>query len=109
MMKRSMFLVGVLAVFSLGIASAKSYDIVFSSSTMVGKTQLAAGDYTLKVEGSNAVFTNVDTRKSVSTAFKIQNVDKKYDETAVETARKDDGQHLQAIELGGSKTRLEFN
>jgi len=44
----------------LPIASAKSYDIAFTGPTMVGNAQLPTGEYRLKVEGSNAVITNVD-------------------------------------------------
>jgi len=76
---------------------------------MVGNTQLPAGQYTLKVEGSNAVITNDEDYKSVTAPIKIENVDKKYDETAVVTIRKGDAQHVSVIELGGSKTKLDFN
>ncbi len=78
MTKRSLLLLGVLAMVTLPIASAKSYDIAFSSATMVGNTQLPVGEYTLKVEGPNAVITNdVDNYKSVTAPVKIENVDKK--------------------------------
>ena len=76
---------------------------------MVGNTQLPAGQYTLKVEGSNAVITNDEDYKSVTAPIKIENVDKKYDETAVVTIRKGDAQHVTVIVLGGSKTKLDFN
>jgi hypothetical protein len=76
---------------------------------MVGNTQLPAGQYTLKVEGSNAVITNDEDYKSVTAPIKIENVDKKYDETAVVTIRKGDARHVTVIELGGSKTKLDFN
>jgi hypothetical protein len=95
---------------TLPIASAKSYGIAFSSPTMVGNTQLPAGQYTLKVEGSNAVITNdEDNYKSVTVPIKIANVDKKYDETAVVSIQRGDAQHVTVIELGGSKTKLDFN
>jgi hypothetical protein len=94
---------------SLPIASAKSYNIAFTSPTVVGSTQLPAGQYTLKVEGSNAVFTSVDSNKSVTAPVKIENVDKKYDVTSVETTVKGDVQRIDDIELGGSKTKLDFD
>jgi hypothetical protein len=109
MTKRSLLLLGVLAMVTLPIASAKSYDIAFSGPTMVGNAQLPAGQYTLKVEGSNAVITNGDNYKSVTAPVKIESIDKKYDETAVVTIRKGDAQHVSVIELGGSKTKLDFN
>ena len=109
MTKKSLLLLGVLAMSILSIASAKSYDIAFTGPTMVGNAQLPTGEYRLKVEGSNAVITNVDNNKSVTAPVKIENVDKKYDETAVESTTQGNAQHLNAIELGGSKTKLDFN
>ena len=109
MTKRSLLLLGVLAILSLPIASAKSYNIAFTGPTMVGSEQLPAGAYTLKVEGPNAVFTSVDSNKSVTAPVKIENVDKKYDVTSVETTVKGNAQQIDDIELGGTKTKLDFN
>ena len=109
MTKRSLILLGVLAMSFLSIASAKSYNIAFASPTMAGNAQLAAGEYTLKVEGTNAVFTNVDSNKSVTTPVKIENVDKKYGTTTVETTQQGNATRIDDIQLGGSTTKLEFN
>ena len=109
MTKRSLLLLGVLAMFSLPIASAKSYSIALTGPTVVGGTQLPAGEYTLKVEGSNAVLTNVNTDKSVTAPIKIENATKKYDVTSVETTVEGSAQHIVDIQLGGSTTKLDFN
>ena len=108
MTKRTLFLLGVLAMSIVSIASAKSYNIAFNGRTMVGKTQLPAGDYTLKVEGANAVFTNVDSNKSVTAPVKIESVDTKYGVTSVETTEEGDAQHIRDIQLGGTNTKLDF-
>ena len=109
MTKRSLLLLGVLAMSILSIASAKSYTITFASPTMVGSSQLAAGDYTLKVDGSNAVFTNVNSNKSVTAPVKIENGAKKYNVTSVDTNGEGAAQHIIDIQLGGSTTKLDFN
>ncbi len=109
MTKRSLLLLGVLAMSILSIASAKSYSITFTSPTVVGSTQLAAGDYTLKVDGTNAVFTNVNSNKSVTAPVKIENGAKKYDQTSVETTMNGAAQQINDIQLGGSTTKLNFN
>jgi hypothetical protein len=75
---------------------------------VVGTAKLPAGDYTLKVEGANAVFTNVDSNKSVTTPVKIETVDKKFASTSVESTQDGDTQHVTDIELGGSNTKLDF-
>jgi hypothetical protein len=109
MTKKSLLLVAALAAFSLPFASAKSYDITLSGPTMVGTAQLPAGEYTVKVEGSNAVFTNADNDKSFTAPIKIENADKKYDETSIETTQEGDARHIQDIRLGGSTTKLDFD
>ena len=109
MTKRLLLLLGVLAMSILSIASAKSYNIAFTSPTKVGSAQLPAGDYTLKVEGSNAVFTNVDSNKSFTAPIKIENADKKYAATSIKTTQEGNAQHIEGIELGGSTTTLVFN
>jgi hypothetical protein len=93
----------------LSIASAKSYTIAFTSPTIVGSTQLQAGEYTLKVDGTNAVFTKVDSNKSVTAPVKIENADKKYATTSIKTTQEGDAQHIDNIQLGGSTTTLVFN
>src|ERR1039457_2781204 len=109
MTKRSLLLLGVLAMSILSIASAKSYTVSFTSRVTVGTAQLPAGEYSLKVNGSNAVFTNVDSNKSVTTPVKIENVDKKYGTTTVETTQQGNATRIEDIQLGGSTTKLEFN
>jgi hypothetical protein len=109
MTKRSLLLLGVLAMSILSIASAKSYTIAFTGPTIVGSTQLQAGEYTLKVDGTNAVFTKVDSNKSVTAPVKIENADKKYATTSIKTTQEGDAQHIDNIQLGGSTTTLVFN
>jgi len=99
---KSLLLIGTLAL--AGIASAKSYDIVLSAPTTAGSVQLAAGEYTLKVQGTNAVFTNVENGKKVTAVVKVENGAKKFDQTAVDSTNN----KITAIELGGSSTVLEM-
>jgi hypothetical protein len=107
MLKKSLCL-AVLALSSLSIASAKTYDIVLTAPAKVGNVQLAPGEYKIKVEGSNAIFTEAQTHQSVTVPVKIENGDKKYDSTAVDSTKQGDMDHIQTIELGDSKTKLEF-
>jgi hypothetical protein len=93
----------------LPIASAKSYAIALRSPTIAGSAQLPAGEYTVKVEGSNAVFTNVNNHKSITAPVKIENVDKKYSVTSVNAIQEGDAQHIKDIQLGGSTTKLDFD
>jgi len=105
---KKMFLTAVLAVSALTIANAKTYDIVVSNTTKAGSVQLKPGEYKLKVEGSNAVFTSVDSAKSFSTPVKVESSGQKYDQTKMQTTKDGDEDRLQEIDLGGSHTRLGF-
>jgi hypothetical protein len=106
MTTKSLLIVGTLALASL--ASAKRYDIVLSSPATAGKLQLSAGEYSLKVQGSNAVFTNVETGKSFTAPVKINSAAKKFDNTAVDTTKNNGADQIKTIELGGSTTQLEL-
>jgi hypothetical protein len=101
-------MVGALALSTISIASAKSYDITLTVPAKVGSAQLSAGEYKVTVDGTNVVFTNRDTAKQVSATAKIDTVEKKYDVTAVDTTKNGTEEQINAIELGGSKTKLEF-
>jgi len=107
-MKNRLFLVGALTLASLSLASAKTYDIILTQPSKAGNVQLAAGEYRLKLQGSNAVFTNLDSNKSVSVPVKVENAAKKFDQTAVDTTQSNGSATVESIELGGSTTKLGF-
>jgi len=102
MTSKSLLFIGTLAL--AGIASAKSYDIVLSAPQKAGSVQLAAGEYSLQVKGTNAVFTNVETGKSFTTAVKAEDGGKKFEQTTVDT----NANQITTIELGGSTTKLDL-
>jgi len=109
-MKNKILLWGAALTFStVAMANPKTYDIMLDSSAKAGSAQLAPGEYKLKVEGSNAVFTAMHDRKSVTVPVKVENSNTKYKQTAVDTAKQGDTVQITAIELGGSKTKLEFH
>jgi len=99
---------GALGLASLGIAGARSYDITLSSRAMAGSTELKPGVYKVKVEGSQAVFTDVESSKSWTAPVKIENSGTKFGATTMASETKGDMDHIQEIDLGGSNIRLEF-
>jgi hypothetical protein len=105
---KKLFTVGILAVCSLTIGFAKDYEVTLSSVTKVGSVQLKAGDYTLKVNGANAVFTDVESAKSFTVPVKVETSDKKFETTQVNASKDGGTDVVKDIELGGSKTKLEF-
>ena len=72
-MKKSLVLGVVLSLSSLCVAGQKSYDVTFSTSATVAGVALAAGEYKVKVDGANAVFTDRKS-KSVSAPVKVAKI-----------------------------------
>lgn len=105
---KTLVLAGILAIFSMTLAFAKTYDISFSSPTKVGSVQLKAGDYRMNVNGNKATFTDVNTLKTVSTDVKVENNTTKYDDTKVNATNDGGTNVVKDIELGGSKTKIDF-
>jgi hypothetical protein len=107
-MKKSLVLAVLLSLASLCFAGQKSYDVIFSGPATVSGVKLAAGEYKVKVDGANAVFTDSKSYKSVTTPVKVQTGDKKFQFTAVDATKDGGVDKVNAIELGGSSTKLEF-
>jgi hypothetical protein len=105
---KKLILAGVLTLSSLSILSAKTYEIMLASPTKVGSIQLKQGQYKLKIEGSNAVFTDMDSSKSYTTPVKVQTTDKKFDDTRVQSTKDGNTDRVDEIDLGGTKTKLGF-
>src|SRR5450759_3893449 len=106
-MKKSFVLGVVLSLSSLCFAGQKSYDVIFSAPATVGVVKRSAGEYKVKVDGSNAVFTDSKS-KSVSAPVKVATGAKKFQFTAVDASKDGNVNKVNAIEFGGSNTRLEF-
>jgi hypothetical protein len=69
--------------------------------------QLVAGNYQLKVDGANAVFTD-SKRHSFTTAVKVETGAKKFEYTAVDSTETGATELVHSIALGGSATKIEF-
>jgi hypothetical protein len=106
---KSLLTVAALTLASLGVASAaKSYDFVLTSPTTAGSNQLKPGQYRVKVEGSQAVFTDENSSKQYTVPVKIEQGDRKFDHTSVQSVSSNGIDSIKVIELGGSTTKLEF-
>jgi hypothetical protein len=105
---RKFLVVAALAVSSLTIVNAKTYEIILSGPTKAGSVELKAGQYKLKVDGANAIFTEINSAKSFTTPVKVQTGDKKFDDTKVQTTKDGNIDKIEEIDLGGSKTKLGF-
>ena len=108
-MNRLTLWIGAAALSTVAFAAPKTYNVSVSAPMKAGSAQLVPGDYKVKVEGSNAVFTDQHTRASVTVPVKVENAPAKFSSTALDTTKQGDTTHITAIELGGSTTKLEFS
>lgn len=104
----TLLLTAALALLSLTVAYAKSWDFSLASAVTVGSTQLEAGRYTVKMDGDTAVVTLQRNNKSVKIPAKTAQGTTKYKATMVHTMAAGSATQLAAIDLGGTTTRLEF-
>jgi len=105
---KSVLLAAVLAAFTLSLAIAKTYTISFASPMKVGSVQLKAGEYRLSVDGNKATFIEVNSAKATTTDVKVENSDKKFDQTTVNSTTDGGTSVVKDIELGGSKIKIDF-
>ena len=107
-MKKSLIFAGALSLSAICFAGTKSYDINLSTAAKAGNVTLAAGEYKLTVQGTNAVFTDAKTRKTFTAPIKVETSPKKFHYTAVDTAPDQGSDKITSIELGGSTTQIAF-
>jgi hypothetical protein len=106
MMKKSLFVVA-LSLAALAIASPKKYTISLVAPAKAGNVTLAAGQYKVEVDGDKAVFIDAKN-KTVSVPVKLETEKLKFNSTAVESSEKSGQQVIDAIDLGGTNTKVEF-
>ena len=105
---KSFVMAGVLAIASLSLASAKTYEISLSGPAKAGSVQLKPGQYRVKVDGNNATFFNSDGSKPTTVQVKVVNGEKKFETTTVDATKEGEAEVIKDIQLGGSKTTIEF-
>ena len=96
------------AALGLSIAGAKSFHITLSSPAQVGGVQLKAGEYEVVPEQSKVRFIDVMTRKSVEAEAKIEDGERKFSQTAIQENTVNGTSQIKEIDLGGTKTKIQF-
>ena len=106
----------MLGLLSVGLASAgaatgkaRSYQLSLNTAMKVDSQVLAAGDYKLKLEGSNAIFTKQSSKATFTVPAKLEAGNAKFDHTTI-LVDQDAGQsRITSIELGGGKDLLKLD
>jgi len=104
MTAKSLIIVGALCLSS--VAFAKSYDIVLNNPSRAGATELKPGEYKLKVEGSQVIFSREGKEWTVPVKAGAPAA-KKFEQTTIESSNQGDMDTIKAIDLAGSNTKLE--
>jgi hypothetical protein len=115
--KSIVFFAALLGLLSVGIASAngggkekaKTYGISVHSATKVGTVVLKPGDYKIKVEGANAIFSKEDSNTSFTTPGKIETVSDHFAQTILHQVQDGDQSRIVSIELKGTQSLLKFD
>lgn len=97
------------AVAGLSIASAKSFTVMVPDQATVNGTPLAAGEYKVSVNGASVTLLERNTKNVVQANATVQTADRKFDNTSILSKTVDGKNEIDEIDLGGTKTKLEFN
>jgi hypothetical protein len=97
----------VITFMMLALASAKTYYVTFFQPSVIGGTELKAGEYQLKVEGDQLTVKN--GKIVAQAAVKVEQNGETYSRTAVRYNNGDGKYRVQEIRLGNTNLKLVLN
>jgi hypothetical protein len=96
------------AVLGLSVAGAKTFEITLDSAAKAGSVELKPGKYNLVLmEDSKIRFTSANGQ-AVETSAKLSTVEKKFPATLIDLKQMNGTAQINEIDLGGTKTRIQF-
>jgi hypothetical protein len=101
-MKKAMLFVCLLA--GVAIASTKSFTVTLFEPSVVGSTELKAGDYKFEVQDQKIVIKH--GHETTEATVKVETGDTKYPSTTVRYANADGKNKVQEIRVGGTNMKL---
>ncbi len=93
-----------LVTVGLAVASAKSYRVTLYEPSVLGGSDLKAGDYKLDVDGNKMILRS--GRQSFEADVKVEQGDQRFSATSVRYTNGDGKYHIQEIRLGGTNVTL---
>jgi hypothetical protein len=97
----------ILALLFAVLASAKTYTFTVADPALAGTEQLTKGEYKLEVDGSNVILKDKNGNRLEITAT-VENVEQKFDRTAFVWSTRDGVRRLESVQLGGTRSRIQF-
>jgi hypothetical protein len=98
----------VFAVLGLSAASAKTYQIVLDSTCKAGNATLKPGRYEVAVDASKVRFKNLNSGKSTEAEGRLENTEKKFQDTSINATKEGSANEIHEINLGGTNTKIVF-
>jgi hypothetical protein len=94
--------------FAMAVASAaSSYSVTLFHPSIIGGTELKAGDYKIMVDGEKATIRA--GKQIVEAAVKVETGNDRFPKTAVKYTNGDGKYHILEIRIGGTNDTLVFN
>jgi hypothetical protein len=87
---------------------ARSYEVSVTAPMKVGTQLLKPGDYKVKLDGSNAVFTRENGKVTITTPAKMVSGAERYGMTMMHEVQDGDDRRVTGIELKGTQDLMEF-
>lgn len=105
---------GLLAVGNLGAddsgkSKAKSYGFNLGSAMKAGNVVLKAGEYKVRLDGANAIFTREASNENFTIPAKIETGTQKFSKTAIVQSTAGGEAHIVSIDLKGTRDTLKLN
>jgi hypothetical protein len=101
-MKKAALFVCLLA--GMALASPKSYNITFFQPSIVGGTELKAGDYRFEVKDQKLVIKH--GHETTEANVKVETANSKYPSTTIRYDNADGKYRVQEIHVGGTNMKL---
>lgn len=96
------------AVLGLSLAGAKTFEITLDKPAKAGSVELKAGKYNLLLmEDSKVRFTSANGQV-VEASAKMSTTEKKFSATQIDLKQIDGTAQINEIDLGGTKTKIQF-
>jgi hypothetical protein len=96
-----------MALFTVGLASAKTHTITIHNPSNVNGQELAPGNYKVNVEGDKVTITN--GKKTLEANAKLEETSEKFTRDSVRYTEEDGKMKVREIRLGGTNTKLVFS
>ncbi len=98
----------ILALMFAAVANAAEFRFTIAAPVKAGAHELTPGDYRVRLQGSVGVVIQEQTSKSFAVLVRLESGDQTFDRAAIEVVKQDGADHLKAIQIGHSNTRVLF-